>query len=54
MRFLRHLLRLVRDLFAFAWQEKVWWMVPMVLGLLGLALLVVGTQAATPLLYALF
>jgi hypothetical protein len=54
MRFLRHLLRLVRELFGFAWQEKVWWMVPLVLGLLGLAILVAGTQAATPLLYALF
>ena len=54
MRLLRHLGLLIRDLFAFAWQEKVWWMVPLVLGLLGLALLVAGTQAATPLLYALF
>ena len=34
MRFLRHLKKLVADLFGFARQNKVWWIVPLVLLLL--------------------
>lgn len=54
MRFLRHLLLLLRELLAFARQERVYWMVPLVLVLLAIAALVVTSQAATPFLYALF
>jgi hypothetical protein len=54
MRWLRHLLRLIAELWAFAWQEKVWWMLPLVLCLLGIAAVVVVGQASAPFLYALF
>jgi hypothetical protein len=54
MRTLRHLGTLLAQLWTFAWKEKVWWMLPMVLGLLALGALVVGGQAVTPFLYALF
>ena len=36
MRFLRHLGRLLRELFGFAMHYKVWWIIPLVVLLLGL------------------
>ena len=54
MRFLRHLLDLVREFGLFAWHDRVWWILPLMLVLLAIAGLVVSTQAATPLIYALF
>ena len=54
MRFLRHLGRLLRDFLGFAWQNKVWWIVPMVLVLLLMALLIVTGQVAAPFIYPLF
>lgn len=54
MRFLRHLGGLVQEFIAFAWKNKVWWIVPMVLLLLLLALLIVATQASAPFIYTLF
>jgi hypothetical protein len=47
-------LRLLRELTLFARDNKAYWIIPLGL-LLGLvALVVVGGQAAAPLLYALF
>ncbi|OQA27011.1 MAG: hypothetical protein BWY59_01197 [Verrucomicrobia bacterium ADurb.Bin345] len=55
MRFLRHLGRLLREFGEFAWQNKAWWIVPMVLVLLLLALLVFAGQSAAPaFIYTLF
>jgi uncharacterized integral membrane protein len=54
MRFLRHLARLMRDLFGFAWENKAWWLIPMVLILLLLALLIFTTQTTAPFIYTLF
>jgi len=55
MRFLRHLGKLLRELSQFAWQNKAWWLVPMVVVLLLIALLVVVTQTSAPaFLYTLF
>ncbi len=54
MRFLRHLFRLLADLWAFARQHKVWWMVPLVVLLLLLAVLVVGVSTISPFIYSLF
>ena len=56
MRFLKHMGRLLKEFFGFAWQNKVWWIVPMVLVLLLLATPVVarapltddGDRATTP------
>jgi len=54
MRSLKNLGRFLRELFAFARQNKVWWMVPVVLVLLLLALLVVGVSTISPFIYSLF
>jgi hypothetical protein len=54
MRFLRHLGRLLKEFFGFAWENKAWWIVPMVLVLLLLALLIVTGQVSVPWLYTLF
>ena len=54
MRFLRHLLRLLRETGEFAWQNKAWWIIPMLPVLLLLASLVFAGQSATPFIYPLF
>ena len=54
MRFLKHLGRLLKEFFGFAWQNKVWWIVPMVLVLLLLGFLIVSSQTVAPFIYTLF
>jgi ABC-type dipeptide/oligopeptide/nickel transport system permease subunit len=51
MRTLKYLVRMLRDFGQFAWQNKAWWIVPVVIILLLLsALIFVGTSVA-PFLY---
>ncbi len=51
---LRHSSKLLAEFVAFARENKVYWIVPLVL-ILGLtAVLVFTTQTATPLIYTLF
>lgn len=54
MRLVRHFLRLLKDLWGFARENKVWWIVPLVLLLLTLAVLVVGVSTISPFIYSLF
>lgn len=55
MRFLRHLGRLLKEVFEFAWHNKAWWIVPMVVVLLMIALLVFVSQTSAPaFIYTLF
>jgi hypothetical protein len=54
MRFIRYLGRLIREFLGFAWQNKAWWIVPIVLVLLLLALLIVLGQGSAPFIYTLF
>ncbi|MGQ9661768.1 MAG: DUF5989 family protein [Kiritimatiellia bacterium] len=54
MLFLRHLLRLLKEASHFAWQNKVWWIVPMLIVLLLLAFLIVAGQTTVPFIYTLF
>lgn len=55
MRFLRHLARLLKEVFEFAWHNKAWWIVPMVVVLLMIALLVFVSQTSAPaFIYTLF
>ncbi len=54
MRFLRHLGLMLRDLCGFAWAHKVWWLIPVVLLLLVLALGIVAVQVGAPFIYTLF
>ena len=50
----RHFGRLVRELAHLAWAHKAWWIVPVTLVLLGLAVLVVVGAAVSPALYTVF
>lgn len=47
---------LLRELFAFFWERKLWWMIPMLVVLLGLGLLIIFAQssAVVPFIYVLF
>lgn len=54
MLFWKHFVRLLREFGDFAWQNKAWWILPLVLVLLLVALLVVTSQTATPFVYTLF
>lgn len=54
MRFLRYFLKLFRDLFAFSWRRKIWWIIPLVAVLLLLMLLVIAGETSAPFIYTLF
>lgn len=54
MRFLRHLGNLLNEFGSFAWQNKAWWIVPIVLTLLLLAALITAGQISAPFIYTLF
>jgi hypothetical protein len=54
MLFLKHLWRLLVETGQFARHNKAWWIVPMVLVLLLLALLVVAGTNVAPFIYTLF
>ncbi len=54
MRFIRHLFRLLQEVGEFAWENKIWWILPMVIVLLAMALLVFVGQSAPPFVYTLF
>jgi uncharacterized protein DUF5989 len=54
MQFLRHLLALLKDLFGFARQNKIWWIAPLVIVLLALALVMIAGQTVAPFIYTLF
>ncbi len=52
---LRHGVRLFRELSAYAVEQRLWWLVPMVLVLLLVALLVTTTHTVVPVaVYTLF
>jgi len=46
----------IRELFVFLWQNKLWWMIPMILIFILLGFLIVFTQSAAvvPSIYTLF
>ena len=54
MRIFRHLGRLIIEFIQFAWENKAWWIVPIVLVLLLLALVIATGQGAAPFIYTLF
>ncbi len=59
MKILRKLqanLSIVKELCAFLWQNKLWWMVPIVLVflLLGVLVLFAQSSAVVPFIYTLF
>jgi len=54
MRFLKHLGRLLKEFLGFAWHNKAWWIVPIVLVFLLMAMLIVLGQTTAPFIYTLF
>ncbi|MGI6086997.1 MAG: DUF5989 family protein [Kiritimatiellia bacterium] len=46
--FLKHLGILIKQFFGFAWRQKQWWIIPVFLIMLLVALLVVSTQVVVP------
>jgi Family of unknown function (DUF5989) len=54
MRFLRHLFQLLSQVFGFARENKIWWIAPLVVLLLVVALLIVGVSTISPFIYSLF
>lgn len=51
---LRYLGRFFSELWLFAKQNRVWWIVPTVIVLLVLGVLVVAGQSVAPFIYTLF
>ena len=59
MKFLNQLknrFSIMSELMTFFWERRLWWMIPMVIVLLGFGLLIIFTQssALAPFLYPLF
>ncbi len=54
MRFFRHLGRLLKEFGLFAWHNKAWWIIPIILMLLLLSGLIFAGQSAAPFIYTLF
>ncbi len=54
MRAVRYLGRLGREFVDFAWQNKAWWIVPIVLVLLLLGIFIVTGSSVAPFIYTLF
>lgn len=54
MRGLRHLTRLLGEFWGFAWQRKVWWILPITLILLLMTLIIVVSSGVAPFIYPLF
>ena len=54
MNLLRHLLVLLRELWAFARSHKKWWLPPVVIVLLLLAAFLVAVSGISPFIYSLF
>ena len=54
MRFLKHVIKLFREFLGFAWHNKAWWIVPIVLVLFLLGLMIFAGQASAPFIYTLF
>ncbi len=54
MKRLRYSMRLVREVSEFALRRKIYWLIPLLLLMLPIALLVVGGEAVSPLIYTIF
>lgn len=54
MRFFKHLANLIKEFFEFAWQNKAWWIVPIVLVLILLMGLIFTGSSVAPFIYTLF
>jgi hypothetical protein len=51
---LKYLGRLMKEFLGFAWHNKAWWIVPLVVVLLLMAALIFVGQTTAPFIYTLF
>ena len=54
MKILKYLGRLLKEFGEFAWQNKAWWIVPIVIVLLLLSALIFAGASVAPFIYTLF
>jgi uncharacterized integral membrane protein len=54
MRTLKYIGRLLGEFFGFAWQNKAWWIIPIILVLLILTVFIVTGTSVAPFIYTLF
>ncbi len=54
MRTIRYVGRLLAEFFQFAWKNKAWWIIPVVVFLLLLTLFIVAGTGVAPYIYTLF
>jgi hypothetical protein len=54
MKFLGYLFRLIGEFFGFAWHNKAWWIVPIILVLLLLGFVIIAGQSVAPFIYTIF
>ena len=54
MRMIKYLGRLLGEFFEFAWKNKAWWLVPVVLMLLLLTVFIVAGTGVAPFIYQFF
>ncbi len=54
MKTLKYLGRLLKEFGEFAWHNKAWWIVPIVLVLLLLSALIIAGSSVAPFIYTLF
>ncbi len=54
MHFLKHVISLLKEVFQFAWKNKVWWIIPVVLVSLTIGILIVVGETSAPFIYTLF
>lgn len=54
MRMFKYLGRLIKEFFEFAWHNKAWWIIPIVLMLLMLGFLITAGSSVAPFIYTLF
>lgn len=54
MKRIKHLGRLLGEFLHFAWKNKAWWLIPVVLVLLLLTLFIVAGSGVAPYIYTLF
>ena len=49
-------LDIVKELFAFLWKRRLWWLIPMILVfvLVGILIVFVGSSPLAPIVYPLF
>ena len=54
MKRVRYSIKLMKEVSEFAFKRKIFWLIPLLLLMLPIALLVVGGEVVSPLIYTIF